>query len=144
MSGEQQATGGKRSARSRRESVTLLQLAAVYLAALIAIGFVAILVLSGTEWGHERVRRFLVAQLGGVVHGTVTIGRVRGNLLTGATVDNFAIRDSAGQPFVAAREISAHYTILQLLRRHIDLRNVRVYEPTVLIDKPPAGKWNSL
>lgn len=126
----------------RREAVQILQLTAVFLAALIAIAFVSVLVLSGTDWGRERVRRFMLSQLQGVVHGQVTIGRVRGNLLTGATIDAFAIRDSAGQPFVAAEQVSARYSILDLITRKIDLHAVTVVRPLIVLDRPPGGKWN--
>jgi translocation and assembly module TamB len=122
--------------------VKILQITAVFLAVLIAVAFVATLVLSRTDWGRERVRRFLVSQLEGMVHGQVTMGRIRGNLLTGATIDAFAIRDTAGQPFVTAEQIRARYSILELLTRRIDLRAVHVVRPLIVLDRPPGGKWN--
>lgn len=122
--------------------VRIFRFIAVYLAALIAIAFVAVLVLSRTNWGREQVRRFAVRQLGDIVHGQVTVGRIRGNLLTGATVDAVAITDSAGQPFFAAERVSAKYSILQLLTRKIDLRSVHVVRPLIVVDRPPGGKWN--
>jgi len=126
----------------RREAVKILQFTAVFLTALVAFAFVAVLVLSSSDWGRERVRRFMLGQLQGIVHGQVTLGRVHGNLLTGATVESFAIRDSAGQPFVAAEQISARYNILELLTRKIDLRAVSVLRPLIVLDRPPGGKWN--
>jgi translocation and assembly module TamB len=128
--------------RDRREAVKILQITAVVLAAMIAIGFVTVLVLSSSDWGRERVRRFVLGQIQGAVHGRVTIGRVRGNLLTGATIDAFAITDTAGQPFIAAEQVSARYSILQLLTRKFDLYNVRLVRPLIVVDKPPGGKWN--
>jgi len=131
-----------RTRRSRGEAVKILQVTAVFLTAVIAFAFVAVLVLSSSDWGRERVRRFVLAQLKGIVHGQVTIGRIRGNLLTGATVESFAIRDSAGQPFVAAERVTARYSILQLLSRKIDLRAVQLVRPLIVLDRPPGGKWN--
>ncbi|HJQ19083.1 MAG TPA: translocation/assembly module TamB domain-containing protein [Gemmatimonadaceae bacterium] len=128
--------------RDRREAVQILQFTAVFLTGLIAFAFVAVLVLSGTDWGRERVRRFVIGQLQGFVHGQVTIGRISGNLLTGATIDAFAIRDSTGQPFVAAERVSARYSILQLITRKIDLRSVTLVRPLIVLDRPPGGKWN--
>ena len=126
----------------RREAVKILQITAVFLAALIAFAFVATLVLSSSDWGRERVRRFALSQLGGIVHGKVTIGRISGNLLTGATIDAFAIADSAGEPFVAAERVSARYSVLELLTRKIDLRSVNLVKPLIVIDRKPGGKWN--
>ena len=129
-------------ARNRRRAVRVLQWTALGLAAVLAFAFVSVLVLSDTDWGRERVRRFVLARLEAEVAGQVTIGRIHGNLLTGMSIDAFAIRDSAGQPFVAAEQISARYSILELLSRRIDLRNVRVVRPLIVVDRPPGGKWN--
>ena len=133
---------GHSSSPDRREAVKILQITAVFVVAVIAAAFVATLVLSSSDWGRERVRRFVLGQMQGFVHGQVTIGRIRGNLLTGATFDAFAISDSLGQPFVAAEQVSAQYGILQLLAWKIDLHNVRVVRPLIVLDRPPGGKWN--
>ena len=127
---------------SRPEAVKILQVTAVFLTALIAFAFVAVLVLSSTDWGHERVRRFAISQLQGVVHGRITIGRIYGNLFTGATIESFAITDSAGQPFVAADRVRARYKFLQLLARKIDLTSVELLRPLIVVERPPGGKWN--
>lgn len=126
----------------RSESVKILQFTAVFVALVIAVAFVAALVLSGTDWGRERVRRLAISQVGNMVHGQVSIGRVRGNLFSGVTIEALAIRDSAGQPFFAADEVSVRYGLLQLLARKIDLRSVRLVRPVIVLDRPPGGKWN--
>ncbi|MEX2180147.1 MAG: translocation/assembly module TamB domain-containing protein [Gemmatimonadaceae bacterium] len=126
----------------RPRAIRVLQWTAVALAVLIAFAFTATLVLTSTDWGRERVRRFAVSQLENIVNGQVTIGRLRGNLLTGASIDAFAIRDSAGQPLLAAEQVSARYSILQLLARKIDMRSVRLVRPIVVLDRLPGGKWN--
>ncbi|HKW49391.1 MAG TPA: hypothetical protein VJN70_18195, partial [Gemmatimonadaceae bacterium] len=43
---------------------------------IVAIAGIVVLVLTSTEWGHERVRRFALSQLQGRVHGRVSIGRL--------------------------------------------------------------------
>lgn len=130
------------AARNRRQAIRVLQWTAAGLAALVAVAFVAVLVLSSSDWGRERVRRFAISQLQSVLRGQVTIGRIRGNLLTGATIEHFAIRDSAGQPFFAAERLSARYGILELLSRRIDLHNVRIVRPLIVLDRRPGGDWN--
>ena len=131
----------------RRGAVQILKITAVFIATLIVVAVVGTLVLSRTDWGRERVRRVMMSQLQGMVHGQITVGRVRGNLLNGATVESFAIRDSAGQIFFAADRVSARYSILELLTRKIDLRSVELYRPLIVLDRPPGtagkkGKWN--
>jgi autotransporter translocation and assembly factor TamB len=127
---------------SRRSARRALRWAAVGLAGLIVVGFIGVMVLSRTDWGRERVRRFVLGQLESVVAGRVTIGRVTGNLLNGATIESFAITDSAGRPFVAAQRVSASYSILELLTRKIDLDDVTIHQPLIVLDKQTGGKWN--
>ena len=126
----------------RLTAVEVLRATAVALAAVLLIAFVSVLVLSRTDWGRERVRQFALDQLRGVVVGQVTMGRIRGNLINGATIESFAIRDSAGQPFAAATRISARYSIWNLLTRKIDLHDVSITEPIIVLDRQTGGKWN--
>src|SRR5688572_22176149 len=67
---------------------------------LVTLGALAVYVLTGTDWGRERIRRIaqdiLQKEASG---GIVKIGRVSGNLLTGMTVHDFVITDRAGKPF---------------------------------------------
>jgi translocation and assembly module TamB len=128
----------------RRNAVKILQITAVFLTAVIAFAFVATLVLTGSDWGRERVRRFVLSQLQGIVHGQVSIGHISGNLMNGATIDGIAIRDSAGNPFLAAEQVSARYAIMDLITRRIDLRSVRIVRPLIVLDRPPGhgSKWN--
>ena len=128
--------------RQRNQAVKILQITAVVLAAVIAFAFISMLVLTRTDWGRERVRRFVLDRMEGMVHGQVSIGRIRGNLLTGATIDAVAIRDSAGMPFIAAEQVSARYNLLELFTRKIDLGSVRIVRPLIVLDRPPGGKWN--
>lgn len=102
----------------------------------------AVFVLSNTDWGRERVRRQALAQLAKSVHGRVRIGGIRGNLLTGATIDDLVITDSAGQPFVAVPRVSARYSIGGLLGKRLTFTDVELFRPVIVLDRPPDGEWN--
>src|SRR3712207_614386 len=125
---------------SRRRRVLLTVLASV--AGLMTLAVVAVLVLTGTDWGRERVRRVIVSQLGGRAHGRVHLGRVSGNLLEGITFHNFVITDSAGAPFVAVERMSARYKILRFLKKKVELDDVVLVRPVIVLDRPPGGRWN--
>lgn len=109
---------------------------------IVVLAALAIWILSATPWGHEKVRQVALSTLHGMVHGQVTIGRITGNLLSGITIHDFAIRDSTGAPFLAADELSARYAIWPLIHRKIELRDVRVVRPVIVLDRPPSGLWN--
>jgi translocation and assembly module TamB len=109
---------------------------------LVAIAATVLLVLTGTDWGRERVRRFAVSAINRSIHGHATIGRLSGNLLTGMTAHDIAITDSAGHPFVAAESFRGSYHIISLLRKRIWIEDAVVMRPVVVLDRPPDGDWN--
>src|SRR5207244_3897162 len=65
-----------------RAIVTVITIAA----GMTLVAMLALLIVTGTDWGRERVRRAAQSALGGIVHGRVHIGRITGNLLVGTTV----------------------------------------------------------
>lgn len=112
--------------------------------AVVVLAIAAALVLTNTDWGRERVRRVAMNVLQGKAHGIVRVGRVTGNLLTGATVHDLSITDSAGHPFLAADSVRARYSLVDLYRRHLELRDMLVVRPVIVLEKPPGGQWNYL
>lgn len=125
----------------RRLGRVLLGIVTVLLG-IVALAGIVVVVLTSTEWGHERVRRIALSQLQSRVHGRATIGRLSGNLLSGLTIHDFAISDSAGEPFIAAQEVSARYALGALIGKKIWLEDVRLVRPLIVLDRPPGGKWN--
>ncbi|HEX3867921.1 MAG TPA: translocation/assembly module TamB domain-containing protein [Gemmatimonadaceae bacterium] len=112
----------------------------VVVIALLAAG--AIYVLSGTDWGHERVRRIALSALGKSIHGRLSIGSISGNLLTGMTVRNVAIADSSGAPFVSLESFSGTYSLAALLHKRIWIGHAVAVRPRIVLDRPPNGEWN--
>lgn len=125
----------------RRLGRVLLGIVTVLLG-IVALAGIAVVVLTSTQWGHERVRRIALSQLQSHIHGRATIGSLSGNLLTGLTVHDFAISDSSGEPFIAAQEVSARYALGALISKKIWLQDVRLVRPLIVLDRPPGGKWN--
>ncbi|HEY2376546.1 MAG TPA: translocation/assembly module TamB domain-containing protein [Gemmatimonadaceae bacterium] len=109
---------------------------------IVALVGIVVVVLTSTDWGHERVRRLALSQLQRRVHGRVSIGQLSGNLISGLTVHDLAISDSSGEPFLAAQEASARYALGALIGKKIWLTDVRLTRPLVVLDRPPGGKWN--
>jgi len=109
---------------------------------LLLIAILGVLVFTSTDWGRERVRRYAVDALSGMLRGRVTIGRLEGNLLSGVTVHDFTITDSAGKPFIAIESASSKYSVMSLLRKRVWLDQVYVVRPLIVIDRLPKGDWN--
>lgn len=102
----------------------------------------AVFAVTNTDWGREQVRSRVVTLLGGVVHGTLTIDHIDGNLLRGITLFGVVIKDSSGAPFVNVKELQTGYSIRPFISRKIELSNVRLVEPDIVIDKRGAEPWN--
>lgn len=115
-------------------------LAVVAVVALLLLG--AAYLLTNADWGREQIRRRLVAFIENNSHGRVHIGEVTGNLLKGFTLHDVVITDSARTPFVKADEIWARYNLSTLLGKRIELYEVRLVHPIIVLDKQPGEKWN--
>jgi len=114
----------------------------VVLSVIFVLGVVAVWVLTNTDFGRERVRKFALGTLQGATHGIVKIGALHGNLLTGATLVDVSITDSAGRPFFAADSLSGRYVLRGFLSKHISLDDLTLYRPRVVVEKLPGGEWN--
>jgi autotransporter translocation and assembly factor TamB len=119
-----------------------LQIGAAVLLGLVILVLGGIFILTRTDWGRERVRVIGIGQLAKQVAGQVRVGKVSGNLLTGATLSDVFIGDSAGRPFLQADTVILHYSWRSFLSKHLIFRDVRLVRPYVTMDRPPGGKWN--
>ena len=80
--------------------------------------------ITNSDWGRERVRRYVEGLIQRNSHGLVHIGSVTGNLLHGMTLHDVVITDSAHAPFVKADEIWAKYSLNTLRGKKIELNDV--------------------
>ncbi|MEO8562209.1 MAG: translocation/assembly module TamB domain-containing protein [bacterium] len=113
------------------------------LAVLAVIALTAVWIGTNSEFGRERVRRFALGTLGGATHGIVKIGGIRGNLLSGATLTDISITDSGGHPFLKADSLSGRYSIGGFLSKRVEIRDLVIYRPDIVVEKLPGGKdWN--
>lgn len=124
----------------RRRTAAIVALSII--GALVVAVFIALLVLTQTDWGRERVRRIALTQFRKIAHGRVTLDRVEGNLLGGATLIGLTITDSSGAPFLKADSISASYGLGSFFRKHITLDNVRLVNPVFVLSRKTGGTWN--
>lgn len=109
---------------------------------LLLLAGVAVLVVARTDWGHEQARTRIVGILNGAIKGQVKMGRMRGNLLTGATIEDFEIADSNGVTFLKVPRMSARYSIRGLASKRLFFDDVVLERPLFVLDQPPGGEWN--
>lgn len=116
--------------------------AGVVIVALVLVA--GVYLVTNTDWGRERVRRYIEGLVQRNSHGIVRIGGVKGNLLRGFTLLDVVITDSARRPFIRADEMWARYSFTTLRGKRIDFRQVKLVRPIVVIEKLPGRntKWN--
>ncbi len=126
----------------RHLALRVLRVAGALVAALVIAAVGGVLVLANSAWGHEQVRLLALKVLRGSVHGDVQIGRVDGDLLGHIVLTNFAISDSVGTAIIDARRIEASYDLIDLVRRRLYLRRVRLDSVILLLHEAPNNTWN--
>jgi translocation and assembly module TamB len=126
----------------RRMIRRILIWAGIIAGTIVVAAAVAIYVVADTPWGHERVRRFAVHALNGAAHGIVNIGGLHGDLLHDVVLADLSISDSSGAPFVSARRAEVHYSIADLLHKHLDFYDVVLDHPVVVLVQRANGVWN--
>ncbi|MEP6621315.1 MAG: hypothetical protein ABJE47_18460, partial [bacterium] len=114
----------------------------VVLSAVALLGVITMFMLTNTDVGRERVRRFVVGVLAGQTHGIFKVGSMSGDLLNGSTLVGVSITDSAGHPFFKADSVTLRYALSGFLSNHLDFFDVVVYHPDVHVSRPPNGAWN--
>lgn len=121
--------------RARRIVFGLL--VAVLLLEVIALG--AVLVLTRTNWGMERVRAFGQNLVNARIPGSVRIERIDGpGLLGGVRLHGIAIDDPEGRPILRADSMRASYDWRTFLQRRIVLSNIIIWTPVIHITREPG------
>jgi hypothetical protein len=114
----------------------------IVLSAVLILAVVGLWIMTNTDFGRERSRRFVLGILQGQTHGIFKIDQLHGNLLSGATLTRVSITDSAGHPFLKADSVSLRYVLSNFLSSKLDFDDVVLYHPEVLVDRLPNGPWN--
>jgi len=120
----------------------VLKVTAVVLVAGIVVAISSVAVLSRTEFGRERVRRMAMGALREVVHGTLAVERIEGDLLGAFTLVGVRITDSLGAPFLAADSVSLRLDLMPLLRKRLRITDVTLSRPVVTLSQNASGAWN--
>lgn len=116
----------------------------------IAIGIIGLLIIIAvvtvtmTPWGHERLREKVVEGLDSKTRGRVVkIGKIKGNLLSGITIADVWIGDRAGNVFITADSVTTRYGLRYMLRKRVVLTDMRFVKPLVILEKKPGERyWN--
>ena len=112
------------------------------LVALAGVAIVGGMLWLQTRWGGEYVRGQIESRLGEAVHGTVRLGRVRGSILTGITIEDLVIEGEDGIPFLRAGTVRASYRLSPFFDKRIVVDRVLLVRPEIRLIRGPDERWN--
>src|SRR5688572_7839997 len=95
-----------------------------------------------TDFGQEQVRKYVQSWINGKVRGTFYVGRIRGGLFGGVTIDSLEIRDEKDSLFLRSGPIRVRYDMRDIFDRRILLSHLDVTRLVVRLQEQPDGKWN--
>ena len=127
---------------TRRRLVAIVSAGLLFLIGLAVVGLLLALTQTdvGRRWVRDYVQQTLVEALRG--KGSIYIGRLGGNLLSGFTIDSLAIRDAEDSLFVASGPIKLHYDLRDLVDKRIRLSSVELSHPVINLRRHADQTWN--
>src|SRR5688572_6876596 len=76
----------------------------------------AIVIVSQTAWFKNWLRGYIVREASQYLNGTLSIGRLDGNLLFGLEMENVAV-SMDGSQVVAVRDLGLDYSVFELISK---------------------------
>ena len=125
----------------RRRLVAFVSAVVLFTAGILAIA--AILFVTRTDMGRNRLRSALQPLIAGRLHGgSIYIGHIGGNLITTLTIDSIAIRDRRGELFVSTGPVALTYNPRDLIDNRIYITRANIEHPYVHLIQHDNGEWN--
>ncbi|MDQ8163986.1 MAG: hypothetical protein P3C10_15515, partial [Gemmatimonadota bacterium] len=134
-------TTTSRAPRRVRRRTIVLATAGVLLS-LVALVLGGIAALTQTDGGRALIMRAVTPILARSLPGRLYVGKVRGTLFTGITVDSIDIRTPDGAPFLSTGPITVTYDPRDLLDRRIIVKSLDVTRPVLSIVDYGNDDWN--
>src|SRR5262245_48595150 len=117
----------------------LLRILLVTATILVGVLVVGVLV-TRTDRFHDWLRRYVTREIATVLNGDVSIGRLSGDLLTGADLEDVRVTQF-GKPVVLVRSIGLRYNALDFVTRGIVIDTIHITAPRITLVRTREG-WN--
>ena len=108
----------------------------IFLLAIIIAGF------TQTKFFKDRLRVILVSEISTQINGSLYLGTIRGNFITGFTVDSAAIY-SGEDHFFSSGKIVVRYDPFTLTRQILTIKNIIIERPTINFSRKEGRGWNT-
>ncbi|HUF22899.1 MAG TPA: translocation/assembly module TamB domain-containing protein [Vicinamibacterales bacterium] len=96
------------------------------------------LIVSQTPWFRGWARSYIVRSSDRFLNGELTIGKLEGNLFTGAALTDLAITLD-GERIIYARRAEVDYNLTDLLSAGVVIDSIRLFEPEIIVRRDARG-----
>ena len=117
--------------------IRLAKAAGILLIAVLVL-ILATVAVSNTRWFREKIRTTAENQAGRFLNGTLSLGAIEGNLLTGSVLKNVRLFQD-GKEVVAVDEVRLSYKSWELVRNDLLFRDLTLTRPRVRLIHDGTG-----
>jgi hypothetical protein len=118
----------------------ILKILGITLISFVALLFIAAL-LTQTGFVKNRIRILIANSISQNINGTLHLGTIEGNFLTGFSIDSLVIYGDEG-PLLQTGKVECAYDILPLFNKKLVLTSLTITEPDIRFIKSMDGRWN--
>jgi hypothetical protein len=115
--------------------------ALAYLFGIAVLLLIVLTVVSQTQFFKDRLRILLVSTISSHLNGTLHLGTMRGDFITGIDIDSLTLF-YGDEPCITTGAIHLVYDPFALLEKKIVLKQAAIENPSVKFFRPPNGNWN--
>ncbi len=101
----------------------------------------SIAVVTQTQFFRDRLRSAVLGQLDSLLNATVYLGEIRGNLVTGFSVDSVSLA-LEGVPVVTAGRVDLGYDLFSLPGKTLAVKRISLLRPQIWILRDRQRRWN--
>jgi hypothetical protein len=94
-----------------------------------------------TQFFRDRLRAAALSTITSLFDAEVHLGELRGNLVTGFSVDSIAVRVQ-DSPLLVAERLDLRYNLLEIPGRKISVNAITLIRPVITLQRLPGGRWN--
>ena len=117
----------------------ILRWGLVFLAVVAAL-VVVTLALLHTDWARDKVRLKIQGEIQKRIRGTVTIGKLEGDMLDDIVLKDIVVRDRFGQEAVKIGRIRLDFKVRPLLDRHFHAEKLEIDKLEIAARRGPDGE----
>ena len=112
--------------------------AAIVVLVLLVGATTAIVIVSQTAWFKNWLRGYITREASQYLNGTLSIGRLGGNLFFGLELEDIAV-SMDGNQVVTVKDLGLDYSVFELISKGLAVDNIRLNQPLVYLRRDGDG-----